>query len=84
MKKLRGSAEVGRLFQPGGNCSVPGVDDRGDHGLSAAPIRAGIGGDGPLVDAVGHGDRVVAAVNGDGGRLQRVLVAMAGDGGQRS
>jgi hypothetical protein len=59
---LQGSPELGQLFRPGGNCGAQGVDDRGHHGLSAAPIRVGIGGDDPLVDAPGHGDRDVAAV----------------------
>src|ERR1700730_3161383 len=59
---LQASAQLGELFQPGGNCGAQGVDDRGHHGLSAAPIRAGIGGDDPLTDAAGHGDRDGAAV----------------------
>ena len=57
---LPGSAELGQLFQPGGNCGTLGIDDRGHHGLSAAPVRVGMGGDDPLVDAPGHGDRDVA------------------------
>jgi hypothetical protein len=58
---LEASAQLGQLFQPGGNCGAQGVDDRGHDGLSAAPIRAGIGGDDPLTDAPGHGDRDAAA-----------------------
>jgi hypothetical protein len=57
---LQGSAELGQLFQPGGNSGTQGIDDRGHHGLSAAPIRVGMGGDDSLVDAPGHGDRDVA------------------------
>jgi hypothetical protein len=58
----------GQLFQPGGNCGAQGVDDRGHHGLSMAPIRVGIGGDDPLVDAPGHGDRDVAVVGEHAGQ----------------
>ncbi len=59
---LQGSAELGQLVEPGGNCGAQGVDDRGQHGLCATSIQVGIGGDDPLVDAPGHGDRDVAAV----------------------
>jgi hypothetical protein len=59
---LQGSAQLGQLVRPGGNCGAQGVDDRGHHGLSAAPIQVGKGGDDRLADAPGHGDRDVAAV----------------------
>jgi site-specific DNA recombinase len=62
------SRAQGQLFQPGGNCGAQGVDDRGHHGLSTAPIRVGIGGDDPLVDAPGHGDRDVAVVGEHAGQ----------------
>jgi DNA invertase Pin-like site-specific DNA recombinase len=62
------SRAQGQLFQPGGNCGAQGVDDRGHHGLSTAPIRVGIGGDDPPVDAPGHGDRDVAVVGEHAGQ----------------
>ncbi len=68
---LQGSAELGQTSRPGGTCGAQGVDDRGHRGLSPAPIRVGLGGDDPLVDAPGRGDRDVAAV---GERWSTVIV----------
>ena len=71
----QGAAQLGQFFEDGGYAAAQGVDDRGHHGLAAAPVGLAVGGNDALIDAPGHQDRQVVIIGEDRARARLLPTA---------